>query len=219
MIQVRAQIASIPARIRSLENAIKSLQPQVNNIQVVLNNYDRLPDISHRKVKYIHMTNEFGDAAKFYGVEEFDGYFFSCDDDLIYPPDYVQRMIAAINQHHCLVTMHGKIFKQRPIGSYHHGAEKFRCLGSVDIDTYVDVAGSGCAAFHTDDLKLKLSDFQKPNMADIWLSKIAHEQGVKILCLAHPVGYFGYNHHEDNIYDNNHRNESYQTELINTFLK
>lgn len=217
---IRAQIASLPERVRSLEKTIGSLFPQVNCIQVALNNYKELPALGHPKIKYIHLDNSLGDGAKFYGVEEFEGYFFSCDDDLIYPPDYVQKMIAAINQYHCIVTLHGKIFGSRPIRSYHHGAtEKLRCLGVVENDTFVDVCGSGVSAFHTDDFKLKLSDFEKPNMADIWMSKKAHEQGVKMLCLAHPIGYLGYNHFEDNIYGNNNRNESFQTELVNFFLK
>ena len=217
---IRAQIASLPEREESLIKTIESLLLQVKFIQVALNGYKELPKFSHRRVKYVHLDNSLGDAAKFYDVDDFEGYLLSCDDDLVYPPGYVSNMINAIDTFHCIVTMHGKKFDNRPIKSYHHGATStFRCLGQVEKDTYVDVCGSGVSAFHTKDFKLKLSDFQKPNMADIWLSKKATMQGVKMLCLAHPVGYFGYNHHEGNIYDMNHRNETFQTELVNTFLQ
>lgn len=218
---IRAQIATLPNRYNSLMQTVKSLINQVDSIFIAFNGPVDLSEyLFDEKIECGFFDNSKGDAMKFYEVEKFTGYFFPCDDDLIYPPDYVQRMINKINIHRCLVTHHGKIFANRPIRSYHHGATiRLRCLGEVSEGCYVDVCGSGVSAFHTDDLKLKLSDFKKPNMADIWLSKICHEQNVKMLCLPHPAGYFGYNHFTDNIYDNSHRNETFQTQLVNTFLK
>jgi hypothetical protein len=125
-----------------------------------------------------------------------------------------------IDNMECLVTHHGRNFANRPVKSYYHGAtEKFRCLSDVWHPVFVDVCGSGVSGFHTKDLRVRLSDFKRKNMADVWLSKLAHEQGVKMLCLSHSADYFGYVHPANNIYDNLNRNDSYQTEILNTFLK
>ena len=113
------------------------------------------------------------------------GFFFSCDDDLIYPDTYVKDMIRGVNKYKCIVTLHGRSFLIKPILSYYQSAtHKYRCLDKVNYDVQVDV-GEGVMAFHTDMVKVKYSDFKAPpNMADIWMSKIAHDQNVPIMVLA-----------------------------------
>lgn len=216
-----AQIASIPDREASLWKTILNLYEQVDLLQVALNGYDHIPSFLNLwRAKVIRLDNSTGDAAKFFDVENKDGYIFTCDDDLVYPKGYVNYMINAIELYNCPVTLHGRNFRIRPIQSYYKSAtEKYRCLGYVQKDVQVDVGGTGVMAWRSDMMKIKYSDFELPNMADIWFSKVCHEQDVKIMCLAHEEGYLGYTVPKFDIYSRYSKRDRTQTEIINSFLK
>src|ERR1035437_5903791 len=76
--EITAQIASLPARVEMLKQTVASLRPQVHKIFVALNGYDFTPEFL-KEGEYIHLDNSTGDAAKFYGVENLNGYIFLCD--------------------------------------------------------------------------------------------------------------------------------------------
>jgi len=218
---ITAQIASVPDRVDSLHLTVTSLIDQVDQIFVGLNNYDEVPSfLQHDKIVSVLMDNSLGDAAKFYDVEQRDGYVLTCDDDLIYPQGYVGYMTSAVDRHKCVVTLLGKRYDNRPIASYRRGYTHIkRALLSVALDEEVHVGGTGCMAFHTDHLKVSIDDFKKPNMADLWMAKVAHEQGVKIMVIAHPQRYLTHRRHAVGIWNTSGRLDGYQTEVINSFLK
>lgn len=217
---ITAQIASLPDRADSLRQTIDSLLPQVDSLFIALNNYNEVPSFcKHAKISTVLLDNSTGDAAKFYDVEKRHGYFFSCDDDLVYPPDYVEKMIKGILRYECIVTLHGRSFYNLPVLNYYSSATvKLRCLGDVDRDQMVHVGGTGVMAFDTERFKLRYSDFMAPNMADVWLARVAAGQGVPIMVLEHKEGYLRYNHPERNIYGGYHSNCTLQTEVVNSFL-
>lgn len=187
---ITAQIASLPDREHLLKKTVESLRPQVDKIFVGLNSYTHTPDFL-KEGEYIHLDNSTGDAAKFYGVEGLAGYLLTCDDDIIYPPDYVQYMISGLHKHGAITTLHGKVYP-RPATSFIKTVAKVRCLDACPCDTEVDVPGTGVTCLHTDMIKVRYEDFKIRNMADLWLAKLAHEQGVKIMALAHPADYLTY---------------------------
>jgi hypothetical protein len=186
---ITVQIASIPDREESLRLTVNSLRSQVNNILVGLNGYDHIPDFLNNG-EYVCLDNSRGDAAKFYDVEYLNGYVFTCDDDLVYPAGYVNYMKRKVDEYKCIVTLHGKHFLPN-FSEFWHCAV-YPCLKELVTDVQVHVGGTGVMAFHTDYVKVKYSDFELPNMADIWMAKVAHEQGVRIMCIAHPEHYLKY---------------------------
>jgi hypothetical protein len=61
---------------------------------------DDIPSILyHNKINLYFSDNSKGDAFKFYRLMESDGYFLTVDDDLIYPPNYVEYMIAKCKEY------------------------------------------------------------------------------------------------------------------------
>ncbi len=216
---ITVQIATLPDR--DVVPTIYSLYDQVDKIVICFNGHKEIPfwakDI--RKIESHLMDNSLGDAAKFFEIDKKSGYLFTCDDDLIYPDTYVQDMIEKIEEYHCPVSLHGRCFDVRPIKSYYHSAtKKYRCLGDVSDCYQVDVGGTGVMAWRSDMLKISIEDFPVKNMADIWFAKLCHEQGVNIICVKHPAKYLGYIHPISNIYDDTNKADSYQTQIINTFL-
>lgn len=213
-----AQLCSIPERVDSLKLTVEGLRSQVDKLVVTLNGYINPPEFLGYE-EWRMATNEMADANKFRDVENIgSGYFFSCDDDIIYPPTYVQDMIKAIDKYKCIVCLHGKKYP-RPFIDFYHIERNYRCLGNVLQNAEVDVGGSGVMAWHTDHFKFKYSDCKLPNMADIWVSKTAHEQGVKIMVLAHKADYLKHTRFNDTIFIRENKKKFVkQTEILKTFL-
>ena len=214
-----AMIASIPEREQMLERTVESLRPQVDEIRVALNEYSKIPAFLN-KHEVVMLDNEKGDAGKHYFADQFEGYLLSCDDDLIYPPDYVEKMIAGVDQYKCACTLHGRVYNYRPILNFQMAFIGYPCLSTVQHDTRVDIGGDGVMCWHTDFLKIRYEDFKSKNMSQLWFSKQCIEQGVKIMCLAHGGDYLTYQGPKWTIWDESAKNGfKEQTELMRTFLK
>ena len=119
---ITAQIASIPERENMLQVVVNSLINQVDQLNVMLNGYKDAPiflkqlEFHTDKLNYYATDNETGDAAKFFRVEQAKGLFFTCDDDIQYPPDYVQVMKKKLKEYDnkVILTNHGRtIIKSR----------------------------------------------------------------------------------------------------------
>ena len=217
---ITAHIASLPAREDGLERAVNSLLPQVDRMVVALNGYGHVPDfLSDPKIYHIILDNTLGDAAKFWRCSNVSGYVLACDDDLVYPEGYADYMIAGVKKHGGIVSLLGKQYATRPITSFRKGYTKiFRCLSRVMEDTEVDVVGTGVLVFHTDDFYVEMEHFPVPNMADIWVAKAAHQQGVKLTVLAHHARWVKHHNYPWRIWSHDSDDE-FQTEVMNSFLK
>jgi len=186
-------IASIPARESSIRGVVDSVREQVDEVFIALNGYQSIPKslLNLCNVKCELMDNSLGDAAKFYWASIPDSVYFAGDDDLLYPMGYVDYLISGIDKYNALVSLHGKTYVP-PVTNFKRWSGNYRVLNTVSADVRVNVVGSGCCAFDTNRLKVDVSEFKLPNMADIWLSKIAAEQGVPIMVLKHNTGYVRY---------------------------
>ena len=222
---VTAQIASIPDRVKLLERTVESLKDQVDFIKVYLNNYNKVPDFLNRswRITCKLMDNSTGDAAKFHGVENIEGYLFTCDDDLIYPPDYVKYMIEKSVDHNCIVSLHGRVLHERPIGSYYRDKIiGYHCLKTIKGDWQVDSGGTGVMCMHQDHIKamnLKYSDFELSNMADVWVAVKAWDK-VQIVVVEHEEGWLKVQQTipDTTIWEKHYMDDLPQTELINKYL-
>jgi hypothetical protein len=156
---------------------------------------------------------------KFYELDKSDGYFLTVDDDLIYPPNYVEYMIAKCKEYGNtkVITLHGRNFNVFPIKSYYAKAsERYSCLHHVGKNASVQFGGTGVMCFHTDLLKLPIDYFKYPNMADVWVGKYCYENNIEILCVRHESGYIGYIPQTTTIYDVESRNDELQTLVANS---
>lgn len=207
-------IASIPARISQLINTVNSLYNQVDKINLSLNHYTAIPD--ELKLPKIEAELTQGtDEQKFRKVE--GEIYLSCDDDLIYPEDYVKTIKDALTVYdNHILTFHGRNFDSFPIQSYYKSkARKYRCLDKVADDIPVQIGGTGCMAFKPDKFSLSLQDFPHKYMADIQLSIKAKNAGHKIICLAHESGWIKYQSVENTIFERFRNDDRLQTSLIN----
>jgi len=155
--------------------------------------------------------------VKFYDAENLEGWVLTCDDDLIYPKGYVKYMTSRAEAYKGIVTLHGKIYR-RPI-QFNPADETYRCLEEVERDMRVDVGGTGVMCYHTDMIKVAYNAFKIANMADLWMAKLAKEQGVGIYTLKHPEDYLIYQNPEETIW-RVYRDTGFeiQTKVLKSFL-
>lgn len=217
---VSVNIASLKDRKELLIKTVDSIINQVDRVNLYLNYYDENP-YPHEKVNYILGNNELMDAHKFTWCEEQeDGYMLFLDDDLEVPEDYVEYMIKGIDRFG-IVSLHGRSFASYPISSYYHPnvpSFRFHCLNEVKFNEPVTFCGTGVLGFNLKSIRPPMSIFKRGGMADIYFSLYADSLGLTIWVLAHESGYIKYLHPDNTIWDNDHRNDHYQTKIVNQYF-
>lgn len=193
--RVLVGIASIPERVASLERVIAALAPQADRIAVSLNDYQTVPDFLrlYPNVEYVLRTlGNGGDAEKFAAVDDWDGIVATCDDDILYPPDYIQTLRRAIRRYgpETMVGFHGGKtlgWNGSALAATH---KQIRCLGDLEEDdTDINVLGTGALAYHAAYVPVWRDVFREPNMADVHMACHARALGVPMVALAHKAGW------------------------------
>jgi GR25 family glycosyltransferase involved in LPS biosynthesis len=219
--KISACIASIPERRNTLEKAINSLIHQVDKIYLFLNNYDnsiaeQIKNIS-QKIEYIIGDNKCGDAGKFYWADKLCGYILTCDDDLVLPEGYVDKIIGGIEQYgrKAIVSLHGRTLKF-PMSSYCRDYDNFFGFNlDLEKDMFAHIAGTGCMGWHSTTIKPSMNDFPSPNMADIHVSILAQKNKIPIVVLSHSGGWIKDAHYTTSIYSRMVKDDKEQTERVN----
>ena len=92
---------------------------------------------------------------------------------MAYPPDYVDKLIIAIESYKRKVVMgvHGALI-QEPITDYYSSRRISHYKTAMAVPQPVHVLGTGTVAYHTSTIQVAYSDFKVANMADIWFAKL-----------------------------------------------
>ena len=185
---VVAGIASIPSRRQSLQLAIESIRHQVDSIEVVLNGYEDVPDWLHADTITVTTSQEVGDHgdnAKFLGMEKYDEcVYFAIDDDILYPVDYVNRMMrcmaryggrAAVGVHGAFVPEHPGTFLQRRVSCFWDG---------LAFDTPCSYVGTGTIALRREMMPSRpLALFSDTGMSDLFVASCLKAQQMPVICI------------------------------------
>lgn len=194
---IYAGMASLPERAHLLKNTLDSIVPYVDHLFLFLNEYERVPDWLSRFRKVtpflskIENTN-MGDAGKFYGlhhIRETDFYYFPLDDDLIYPPDYVWKIIRKIEQYDRkpIVSCGGYNMKSIVNHFYADRSQSWHINAGNDKDRSIQILHSALAAWHSSTFSFRYEDCKKANMADLWLALAAQRQKVPMILIERPT--------------------------------
>ncbi|WP_339730085.1 glycosyltransferase [uncultured Gimesia sp.] len=185
--KVYACMTTIPRRIYALEKAVDSLLPQVDQLYIHLNDFHYVPDfLKDPRIQLVFGTNELMSCPKFLWADKLNGYVLTCDDDFIFPPDYVAKMIEGIDRHKCWICAHGSKLDEQPIENYYRNRTVYDGKGEVKQDIYVDVPGTGLSGFHTDDIRISMDDINLPGMEDIAAYIHTYNHSYKVVVIAHP---------------------------------
>lgn len=214
---ISANIATQPSRMNSLKQMVASIYDQVDVIRICFNKMtiENVPDYliqlsqfnndrnTKGKIQMYFPSVNFTDNGKFLRLDDLMGseYYFTMDDDLIYPPDYVQKTIDAIKKYGMIITYHGRTLTG--IGKkYYYDHVMYRCLGNVNRDKKIDVCGTGVTAFDTRYFHPKgLADHKLKRMSDLTFSLEAAKQDKEIAVISHDTGWIRSIKHDDCIFN------------------
>ena len=155
-----------------LEKTLESLKGQADEIRV----YDNAKERRDYKAN-----------AKFIFLKDYSEpiNYITCDDDIIYPLNYVNLALKGINKHQSIVTYHGDILLKKNRTKYPE-FERFHFRQTVGGFRFVDVAGTGLTGFNTEYFNpIHIYKSSYVNMVDQLFSLEAAKQGKKITLLGH----------------------------------
>ena len=184
-------LATFPAREQNLPAIVDALLPQCDVLNVYLNEYEHVPEVLvHEKIRVTLGRNAAGDLkdnGKFFNCREFeDSYHVFVDDDIVYPPNYVETIVAGVRKYgfRAIVGFHGTIYKP-PVESY----LKDRIVLPFYAGTraaVVDQLGTGTVGYHSSTFSAHLDAFETQGIADLWFARLAAERGVPMVALERP---------------------------------
>lgn len=190
-----ASLAAIPSREKALAQTLETIYPQFDHIQVYLNGWEKVPSYLRREKVEVFRSQEEpfgdrGDAGKFYRCQEWRGYHFLCDDDMLYPADYAVHMVDKIEEYgrRLVVGNHGVVLGP-VVKDYYRDRTTTRYQHELLVDTPVHILGTACAAYHTDTIRMHEDDFSIANMGDVWFGLKAQRLKIGMLSIARPAGW------------------------------
>ncbi len=185
-----ALIVSIPERSEGLRGVIRDIEGQVDEIRILLNEFETVPQDLYgcKKVSWV-ATNRTGDgfASGAWTLlrPDDEGYVVVLDDDIEYPPDYVERMIGVVEerQRQAVAVVHGIDYCE-PFEDCTRDRTVYRFEVACRRDGVVDAGGVGTLVFHTSTIRPCLEDFPNPYFRDLWFAVLAARSGVPLVCVA-----------------------------------
>lgn len=189
-------LCSIPERIELLRQTLASLTPQVDALHVYLDRYEVVPEFvinCHPQVT-VYMSQDYPglrDNGKFlaFAAQKSDCYYFTADDDIVYPPDYVASLVRSIEHYgrQVVVGVHGVLIPENAQRYFSGYRNVFLFHRGLESDALVNNLGTGTVAFHAALLKgLDVSFFHEAGMADLYLSVFCKQRGVPMVAVARP---------------------------------
>ncbi|WP_082426330.1 glycosyltransferase family A protein [Pseudomonas sp. NBRC 111133] len=193
---VVVSLCSIPERAELLRQVLASLAPQVDALHIYLDRYDSVPDFvrnCHPQVTVYLSKDHPGlrDNGKFlaFSALEEDCYYFTADDDIVYPPDYVASMVRRIEDYErqAVIGVHGVLLPEQAEGYFTSFRKVHMFKKELERDALVNNLGTGTVAFHSGLLRgLDLTHFGTPGMADLHLSVFCKQRDIPMVALARP---------------------------------
>lgn len=233
MLKVYAHMATMPGREQAVRDAVESIRHQVTRVYVNRNpgEYSE-PFESYENVTVRTMQRDYGDAAKFASLgNAIDSLAFVCDDDLIYPPDIIERLRANLDGY-SVIGVHGRKFLSVPVISYYRDRSiRHRGLdsspgGVVDVIATCAVLFRNNFAdeshFTLECAPLEIDGRNSMNMGDIHFSKWMRAFGREMYVIPHSAGWIRHSAAVDldkTIWAAAHKNDAVQTELVNGMLR
>ena len=183
-----------PKRLKALKQSIESIIGQVDLVRVYYNGsiHDRhmFEGVEQMPKVEFYCGHDITDLGKFFGLTFLKHeYYFTCDDDILYPADYVQRTIHKIDKHNCIITYNGRALVKSD--SYYTGRHHMYSYKRQQTnEVLVDVPGTGVMAFKTDYF-CPVEIFESPHrkMADLVFGLEARKEKKRIICVNRSAGW------------------------------
>lgn len=218
-------LCSIPERTTLLHRTLHSLAPQVDAIHLYLDRYEQIPDFvprCHTNITIRRSQDHPGlrDNGKFLPLSQLEKpcYFFTADDDIHYPPDYVHALIQKIElyERQVAVGVHGVLVPEQPQGYFSGYRRALHFMEALEQDQLVNNLGTGTMAVYSERLRgMDYRQFTTPGMVDLYVGAWCQQQGVPMLAIArHEKWLSEWRNHSPNLFDEFVHADTPQTQLL-----
>src|SRR5229473_4838824 len=189
-------MATMPSRAHTLGTVLASILPQLDRLFVFFDKHEKIPQafMGHPKIVPL-LPSRFGALAgcgKFLGMElESQPCLYFCfDDDILYPPGYVEFMTRGLYRHRlqAVIGLHANVLKP-PHLSYKRDRDVLHFTDALELDAHFDVLGTGTIAFHTGTFRFDPRAWQFKDMTDLMLAIEAAKQGLPRIAIRRPKNY------------------------------
>jgi hypothetical protein len=183
-------LASIPSRADTLPRVLAGIVPQVERLHLFLHGYDAIPEAArHSRIVPVLAPRDtpWRMSGRLYGLvaEPAACLYFTFDDDILYPADYVDRLAEALVRHegNAVVGFHAHNYR-RPYASYIRDRQGFAFTKRKLFESRVDELGAGTLGFVSSRLPMDPRRWKYGDMDDIMICQEAERAGLKRITLA-----------------------------------
>lgn len=194
-------LSTLFVRQPNLYEVINSLTPQLDILLVYLD-YDENENVELKNIpgnvvvlhkKYINNNNNnnfSGAKCKFLFIDEcYELYnnnfiYFSFDDDIIYPHNYVANTIDKLNKYNkkAVVCYHGGILPTQ-VTCFSQERNLIHFAQETELDTLINICGTGVTAFYAETLKnISFDIFKYSNKVDLCFAVFCQNNKIPIIC-------------------------------------
>jgi len=191
-----AAIATLANRVETFQKVLPVIHAQVDHVFIYLDGYSVPPIFleSFDRVT-VRRAEEVGDlhaSSRFLCLQDLSTptVVVIADDDIIYPPDYVDRLVNALQQldGRAVVGVHGRIFLP-PHQSYVRDATIFHFTRELIQARHVHELGTGTCAFISSNLDVDPREWGRGDMDDIIVATEAQRRGLPRIAVARAAGW------------------------------
>lgn len=200
------QIATYPGRLENLPVMLESVAPQFDDIFIVLNQFTKRQQLALPKLNNVHYEipkDDLKDTGKFWRKPEDGEYVFLMDDDLTFPPDYVEKLVAFHKQlptARAAVGLHGVIYSD-----LFEGAPASRFVAKFDKalnkPILVNQLGTGCLMLPGE--LMPPFDFMQSSQrfVDVRFARYCHQNSIGLVCVPRAAGWVIDQQPEESIFE------------------
>lgn len=175
-----AVLATIPGREEALARCLASLRPQVDELRVICHGVDEAPRfVTNFADRVACEPDRFGSAAKLRWAREWRGLYLGCDDDLLYPVDYVATMARWVKRWkgRALCAIGGRLFSDHG-DRYPADAQRMGYPVGGNAGAWINYPNAAGLAFDT---RLQVPSFiPEKNQEEAYLAIWAQRHAVPI---------------------------------------
>jgi hypothetical protein len=177
-------LSTIPEREKNLSHILPNIIEQCDILYVNLIDYKNIPKILIDKKIIINRFKDKGSEIRFFDFNDVPegSYFFTIDDDILYPKDYANRMIENMSKYdnNVVCCVHGSnIDKSMNKDFYKKNRKVYHFKEELYENTEVMIPGVGTSCFFTGKVKIDISKYVTKNMSDAYTACFLSEQNIR----------------------------------------
>lgn len=193
--KVFASGCCIPERLESFKLVVQRILPQVDHLYVYLDKFEKVPSFLNNNKITVALSKDYSkdhrDNAKFLAFDKLksqlsDFYYFTIDDDILYPHDYVRSLLDRLKSYNnsLVVGVHGVMYEEYPRSYFKRRFVYHFQETKLESPKLVNNLGTGTVAFHSSLFKQLNPDLWPiGGMVDIYFSKECRKNNILLLCI------------------------------------